>query len=325
MRSRRARLSVALATFDGSKYLAEQLESYARQVRLPDELVVCDDASSDDTVNQLESFARDAPFEVKILRNADRVGPAANFARAISACEGDLVALSDQDDVWFPEKLARMEDCMLKDPLVGGVFCNALIVDKQLRSCGKEMWDVVSLSEESRRQVERGHALPALLKRYRVQGATLMFRAKLIGAILPIPKSWNHDAWIALVVASISKLQGIPLCFQKYRQHHGNVIGADSGSLREKLRKGWGVARASYYRDEIAKYSELLDRLQKMTDVPEAPKELVAEKLRHLSARATMPEASLPRWVAVIKELYAGGYRRYATDWRSIALDIFKR
>jgi glycosyltransferase involved in cell wall biosynthesis len=325
MNSRRARLSIALATFNGSEYLAEQLDSFVKQTRLPDELVACDDGSTDGTLEQLEAFARQAPFEIKIFRNSERVGPTANFARAIASCEGDLIALSDQDDVWLPEKLAQLENCILGDPLVGGAFCNALIVDEGLQFSGTEMWDVVDLSEESRRQVELGYALPALLKRYRVQGSTLMFRAKLISTILPIPKDWNHDAWTAVVLASLFKLQGIPLCLQKYRQHHGNVVGASSGGLLEKFREGWQVSRESYYRDEIAKYSELLNRLRKTANAPHAATELVAGKLRHLSIRAEMPEELLPRCVAVIKELRAGGYRCYATDWRSVALDLFRR
>ena len=325
MGSKRARLSIALTTFNGSEYLAEQLSSFEKQTRRPDELVVCDDGSSDDTFDQLEAFARRAPFEIRIFRNSARIGPTENFARAIALCEGDLIALSDQDDVWCPEKLARMEYLILKDSLVGGVFCNALIVDERLRPCGLEMWDRVDLSGESRRQVEEGCALPVLLKRYRVQGATLMFQAKLTTTILPIPEGWSHDAWIAVVTASLFKLRGIPLCLQKYRQHGGNVVGAGSGGFLEKLQKGWTPTRATYYQAEITKYSVLLNRLRETTIVPDHAIQLISEKLRHLSARAAFPRGLVPRCTAIIREWRAGGYRRYATDWRSVLLDLFKR
>ena len=325
MRAHPPQLSIALATCNGSDYLAEQLNSIAKQTRPPDELVAYDDGSTDNTLETLEAFARQASFTVRIFHNRERIGPTANFARAIASCRGELVALSDQDDVWFPEKLARLEDCILKDSLVHGVFCNALIADERLRSRGTDMWDVVHLSGEARRQVERGDALPALLKRYRVQGATLLFRAKLVEAIVPIPDGWNHDAWIAIVAASMFRLQGVPICLQIYRQHQANVVGAGSNGLLKTMHRGWTSSRAAYYQEEIAKYSVLLDRLRETANVSDAALRLVLEKLSHLTTRATMPDALFSRCAAVIKEWRTGRYRRYATDWRSVALDLIKR
>ena len=99
-------ISVAMATFNGGRYLREQLDSIRRQSLLPAELVVCDDGSSDDTVEILRRFAADAPFKVVIDAHGQRLGFTPNFLRAVAHCTGDIVALCDQDDVWDEEKLA---------------------------------------------------------------------------------------------------------------------------------------------------------------------------------------------------------------------------
>ena len=98
-------ISVALATYNGASYLSQQLSSIASQIRPPDELVISDDASNDETINIVETFAKGAPFPVIILRNERSAGFRSNFMRCAEACKGDLVAFCDQDDIWSPSKL----------------------------------------------------------------------------------------------------------------------------------------------------------------------------------------------------------------------------
>src|SRR3954454_19649281 len=112
------RNSVALAVWNGERFIAEQLESIAEQSRPPDELVISDDGSSDDTVEIARRFARRAPFDVVIMPNQERIGHSDNFFRAMKACTGDLIALCDCDDVWHPDKLARCERPLQLDPSV---------------------------------------------------------------------------------------------------------------------------------------------------------------------------------------------------------------
>ncbi|HIE59179.1 MAG TPA: glycosyltransferase, partial [Hydrogenothermaceae bacterium] len=93
------RISIALATYNGDTYLQDQLNSYIAQERLPDEMVVCDDVSKDETVAILEAFQKVAPFEVQIIKNETNLGYTKNFEKALSLCSGDIVFFSDQDDV----------------------------------------------------------------------------------------------------------------------------------------------------------------------------------------------------------------------------------
>ena len=128
-------VSVAMATYNGGRFLQEQLDSIRRQTRLPDELVVCDDGSTDDTVDILRRFAADAPFKVVIDAHGQHLGFTPNFLRAIGQCAGEIVALCDQDDVWDERKLAV---CVLPfaEPAVMAVSHPAPIVDEQLRPSG---------------------------------------------------------------------------------------------------------------------------------------------------------------------------------------------
>ena len=100
-------ISIALATYNGDKFLEEQLNSLNSQSCQPDQLIVCDDGSIDKTVEILDEFAKHATFEVSIHRNPSRLGYRKNFVKAACLCSSDLIAFCDQDDIWEEDKLRR--------------------------------------------------------------------------------------------------------------------------------------------------------------------------------------------------------------------------
>ena len=99
------KVSIVMATYNGAEYLGEQLESFVNQKRSPEELVVCDDSSTDKTYKILEEFKRSAPFDVVLVKNEHRLGFTKNFEKALANCSGDIIFFSDQDDKWFPSKV----------------------------------------------------------------------------------------------------------------------------------------------------------------------------------------------------------------------------
>src|ERR1700678_75351 len=127
--SGRNRISVALCTYNGERFLSQQLASVQQQTRLPDEVVVCDDQSTDGTVEMVRAFAASVSFPVRIFENERNLGFAANFERAIGLCEGNLIALSDQDDIWYPVRLERSEQEFTAHPEAGLVFSDADVID----------------------------------------------------------------------------------------------------------------------------------------------------------------------------------------------------
>ncbi|WP_083808351.1 glycosyltransferase [Granulicella tundricola] len=121
----RLQSSIALATYNGEKYIAQQLDSFARQTRLPDELVVSDDHSTDGTLDIIASFASTAPFAVKVVVNEGPRGFNRNFENAVRQCQYDVILFSDQDDVWFREHVARLSSPFEEDTSLTIVISNS--------------------------------------------------------------------------------------------------------------------------------------------------------------------------------------------------------
>lgn len=133
-------ISIAMATYNGERFIAEQLESLAAQTYRPHELVVCDDGSADGTTAIVEAFAARAPFPVRIFRNERNLGYACNFLKAASLCEGDWIAFCDQDDVWASQKLERVAEAIRRRPEVLLVAHPAYITDNEGRPTGEIAW-----------------------------------------------------------------------------------------------------------------------------------------------------------------------------------------
>ena len=140
-------VSIALCTFNGEKFLKEQLESFTHQTKLPDELIICDDHSTDTTLQIVESFIQSAPFNVRLYVNESRMGSTKNFERAISLSKGDVIFLSDQDDWWHPEKINTILDCFSPQGKYGGVFSDAEIVDETLNYQNRNLWESIGFDK----------------------------------------------------------------------------------------------------------------------------------------------------------------------------------
>ncbi len=180
------RISVALSTHNGARFLRPQLESIAAQRRLPDELVVRDDGSRDDTAAILTAFAEDAPFPVVLDLASSRLGSTSSFERVLERCTGDVIALCDQDDLWHPEKLEVIADAFARHPDVGLVFHDAALIDEDGRRLRPSLWDLVPYDQKSEWMVRRRRSVPRL-PRFAAHGCTIAYRAEHQPAVLPLP------------------------------------------------------------------------------------------------------------------------------------------
>src|SRR5262245_34713454 len=226
----KSKISIALCTYNGAKYLASQLESYLAQTHPPDEVIVCDDCSQDDTVSTLNEFARRAPFPVRVFVNEQNLGSIKNFEKAISLCSGDIIFLSDQDDVWAPNKIEMMAGEFDKDSEVGMVFSDAELVDEALQPLGSNQTDIIGLVFGQKEIIKQGNLYSILLNRNIVTGATLAFRAKYNKTIIPIPTDipdMVHDGWAAIIISMTAKCVFLNEPLIKYRQHPGQQISLD--------------------------------------------------------------------------------------------------
>jgi glycosyltransferase involved in cell wall biosynthesis len=319
------RLSVALCTFNGAAHIGKQLESIGLQTRLPDEMVICDDGSQDTTIQILQAYSKVAPFEVCLYINDRNLGVTGNFARAVALCHGDLIALSDQDDMWHPDKLKRIEEVFSSSPNVGAVFTEANFVDEQLKPLGLRMSQYIGLNGRSQRDLRKGKAFGVVL-RLNVPGCTLAFRASLREAFLPIPPTWDHDTWIALIAAALAEVSFVNEPLLEFRRHPRNTSEAAKLSFRELLT----VARNRPPVAELQtrRFQLLYERLQELPTgtIKRGALQQVAAKIRHLRNRERIIGApSFARLPRLIVEAIALHYHRYSWGWRSMARDLLIR
>ncbi|MBM3800842.1 MAG: glycosyltransferase [Acidimicrobiia bacterium] len=316
-------LSVALCTYNGSQFLPEQLQSLRSQSRQPDELVVCDDRSSDNTVALVERFAQSVPFRVRLEVNPATLGSTKNFEQAIVRCCGDIIALSDQDDVWQNDKLARLEEALAASHSLGAVFSDADVVDEQLRPLGYTLWDRYGFRGKRQRQFQKGKAFRVLLDRNAATGATLAFRSRLKEWILPIPACWMHDAWIAVVVAAIADLAIIEKPLIQYRQHAQNQIGGRRPKMSEFLQSVF-QDNSGFYQTYVTQLKELRQRLAAFPKLKQADDlSRLESRILHFEARALMPSRRTKRLPIALRELWTLRYFRHSNGSISLGKDLF--
>lgn len=202
-------ISIAMATYNGAEHLQAQLDSFVSQPRLPEELIVTDDCSTDNTVQILENFAKIAPFKVIIHRNDRNYGYCGNFNQALLRTTGDLVFLSDQDDVWFSEKIERMA-------AVAGEDTQALIV---MNDAALTYADLVDTG-----LTKLGQIRSAGFKESRfVMGCCAAVKRDLLDLCLPIPEEFPaHDDCLVRIAYGMGRRRIVPEVLQYYRRHGKN-------------------------------------------------------------------------------------------------------
>jgi glycosyltransferase involved in cell wall biosynthesis len=332
---RPSRVSIAMATYNGTRYLPEQLDSFSRQTRAPHELVVYDDASTDETLAVLDEFALRSAFAVHIVRGEVNRGSAWAFEQAIARCSGDWIALSDQDDRWWPDKLATLDRCTLRHPGAGAFFSDGDVVNEDGRPLGYSLWDSVGFDRARQREFAR-HPMRVLLTQWVVTGAALMFRTAHRDLVLPLPDSSRHihhplvhDAWISAVIACVADVVPIAQPLIDYRIHSAQQKGVGHPSVLEERaaagdaqRRILGEAAIIGNLPELETIAGRLDRSVATTLLNDVGRD-VRSMLGHYRTRATLPARRWRRAGVVAKEAVSGRYWSYSNGARSIARDLW--
>lgn len=203
-------ISVCIATYNGEKYIHEQIASILQQIGNDDEIVVSDDGSTDKTLDVVRSF--DAQ-NIHIYINKGDHGYTPNFENALRNAHGDYIFLSDQDDIWMPDKV---EACMKYLKVNDFVVSDAQIVDGD----NKPLFDSFCEQRKSK------FGFLNTLIRFSYLGCCFAFRRKVLSKALPFPKNHilcTHDNWLALVSTAFYKSAFIPLPLIRYRRYGGNA------------------------------------------------------------------------------------------------------
>lgn len=204
-------VSVALATCNGERHLAAQLDTLLAQTVAPAELVACDDASTDATWAILERYAPRFA-SARLVRNAQRLGASANFAQALRLCRADWIAPCDQDDLWAPHKLERLLAAAGDATLV---YSDSDLVDADGRPLGARVSDRYTMVDGAD---PRAFALANW-----ISGHAMLLRRSLLERALPLPDGAWYDWWLAFVAANVGSIRYVDEPLVRFRQHAANA------------------------------------------------------------------------------------------------------
>lgn len=315
-------VSVAMCTYNGETYLTEQLESIAKQTRQVDELVVCDDGSTDQTIPILERFAGSVSFPVRIHVNGSNLGSTRNFEKCLLLCAGDTMVLCDQDDVWRQDRVQRLCDYLQTHPYHDAVFSNAdLIDDDGALIPDRKLWDNFGFDTEKQQTWRSGKANEILFQSYIVTGATLAIRKNVLDRLAPFPTHlgpYIHDAWMAIALGVLNKIGFVDDTLISYRVHASQQVGF--GKKDAKVSLGERLKRDRQFKLEpIRKRAELLGDLVRALEAVEGvvPESLIKlkELHSHFRRRAELPDKRVLRFRPVLTEAAKGRYKMSSTHW----------
>ena len=251
------KISVVLSSFNGAQFIEAQIISIIEQTLKPDEIIVCDDGSTDDTIDLLKKF--EASNQIKLVLNKSNLGILANFKLGASlANPNNYIAFSDQDDIWLPIKLATSFDAMLK--LEGNasnsaipclVYSDLLFMNEKGVTLNNSFYNLMGLDKFE-------HCFETALFGSLLLGCTIFINAPMRTEFLSTPDSklFYHDAWLSLLGFSIGKINFINTPLIKYRLHNNNV-SLQNFTKRNRLLNAFNhikkaLLNSSYLENELA-------------------------------------------------------------------------
>jgi glycosyltransferase involved in cell wall biosynthesis len=234
-------ISVALCTYNGARYLQEQLTSLRNQTWGNLEIIAVDDGSSDETFSILQREARLDP-RIKLFRNTQNIGFKRNFETAFSYCQGELIAPCDQDDVWHPQKLERLFSILNHHSLV---YCDSELIDGQGKPMGQRASDHINMYQ--------GGDPAAFIFWNCISGHAMLCRREVLKRAMPMPAVIFHDWWLAFVAASIGSIGYLEEPLVLYRQHESSQTDLSGSRARERILDRTGpFARKANWLDTLA-------------------------------------------------------------------------
>ncbi|MDD5020757.1 MAG: glycosyltransferase family 2 protein [Endomicrobiaceae bacterium] len=308
------KISIALCTYNGAEYLAEQLKSLTEQTLKADEVIICDDNSSDNTVNIINEYKD--KLNIKLNINEANLGVTKNFEQAISLCSGDIIFLCDQDDGWHKDKIKIMAEKM-QDEKIGLCYCNGIVADVNLKQIEDyTLWNTSGLSKVNLNEFNSYN----LVNNCYFTGMALCFRKNLKKYFLPLSKNAVHDEWIAFIISYISKIAFVEENLVIYRQHSKQHIGINSIKSSKDIWRFLRACKISNIEKEVGRFTDLTAKMKELN----AEKELITKlekKLKHLKCRASR---SVFRFAILISELVCGKYKKHSNGgYKAFVKDLF--
>jgi glycosyltransferase, group 2 family len=258
--------SVALCSYNGEKYIHQQIDSILSQTHRPSEIVVCDDGSTDRTPEILAEYQKQYPEIFRIHFNEINLRSVKNFEKAISLCSKDIIFLSDQDDIWSENKAEKIVSFLDNHPEIDAVATNGFCIDENGAVHEKySLWDAPVFLREKGKNIDY---FEIILHCNIATGASMAFRAALKPEIIPFPvlKDYHHDEWIAVNTARKGRFELLNDKLFYYRTHQEQQVG---GVFFDKTEEG--KAKLMRFFDleptSFSSYKRLLKRLLRFYEI----------------------------------------------------------
>ena len=245
--------------------MEQQLDSILNQTVKVDEIVVCEDNSTDNTKEILEKYNKSNPGLFKILHNTQNLGSNKNAEKAIQHCTGDIVFLSDHDDEWLPKKVERTLEYFEQNPQMNGVFSNGYLMNAHSEVYPQNaLWDSMSFPFEQLKN------MPALLREYIhanencATGAAMAFKRNLAFLDHPFPsiKFLIHDRWISMNLSNDNSLGYIEDKLIKYRLHPKQETGGKKAEMQKYIQMNWDLLNNQIHVDNFQDMKYILNRIE---------------------------------------------------------------
>lgn len=320
------KISIAMATYNGAKYLEEQLGSFITQNRQPDEVVVCDDGSVDNTVDILCRFAERAPFPVRVVENEKNLGFTKNFEKAISLCDGEIVFISDQDDFWMDDKISVVSKILEAQDNVCLVINNQYLVDSFLSPSGFTKLENIrglGLSDDEF-----------------ITGCCTAIKKSLVDLVLPIEDDVaTYDRWLSDFATRLGVRYVLDEPLQMHRRHGLNASDSLASSVKNTTMldsiKSHGLRPCIDGWMSERRIEEEFERclINKQEDfISEFGQEKVASMMDELKRRMSFIDARvklsnmpcLLRIPVIFHHLSSGDYS-YHNGWKSAVKDFLRK
>ncbi len=318
------KLSVAMCTYNGEKYISEQIISILSQTVLPDELIICDDGSTDNTIAIIKGLNNP---RIKLHQNPVNLGPTKNFEQAINLCSGDIIFLADQDDVWLPNKVATIVQAFKSNPEAYMLFTDAYLANEKLEPCGISLWEYSNFDCNE-------FSFNMLMLRTVATGATMALKKEALELIMPFSPFLIHDDWITLLLTFFNRTAFINKKLIYYRMHSNQQIGVNESTIESKKKNKIAQLKARLLEfrakfTSIKNYTDLFPylevRLSHLQELPiKEPYLALNDYIEHLKTRSSLPKNKISRWKAIRREMprYVK-YENRATaikEWINISL-----
>jgi glycosyltransferase involved in cell wall biosynthesis len=241
-------ISVVMCTYNGEKYIEEQLNSILKQTYQNLEIIIVDDVSTDNTWQILEQYQQKYK-NISIYKNEKNLGYIKNFENALKKATGDLIAIADQDDIWLPQKL-EIQQKNIEDNLI--IYHDSALINQKGEYLNKNISSIINMYE--------GDNCRSLIFDNCISGHTILCKKELLSYIFPFPTDMFYDWWMGFIALAVGKIKYLPETFVKYRQHEQSVT--DISGIKQKKNIPNNIKKQLEIINRNREYKEIMIKLK---------------------------------------------------------------